>query len=80
MISAIVFAAEEYRIWLAVVVVGYVAVVATQFVPFALSIVPVVVAVEGNVAVDQVGAAAPPDCNIWPVEPAALIAIAEAVE
>lgn len=50
-ISEIVFVALLKRSWFAVVVVGYVAVVATQLVPFALRMVPVLVAVPGNVAV-----------------------------
>ena len=62
-------------------VVGYVAVVATQFVPLALRIVPVPVAVEGNVAVVHEGAPDAPDCKCCPaVTVPERIAIAVAVE
>ncbi len=42
-----IFVSVEYNIWFAVVVAGYVAVVATQLVPSALKMVPVPVAVLG---------------------------------
>ncbi len=42
---------------------------ATQFVPSALKMVPVPVAVDGKVAVEKLGAAAALDCKIFPVVP-----------
>jgi uncharacterized membrane protein YoaK (UPF0700 family) len=55
-------AADALRIVPVVATVfGYVAVEASQLVPFALNIVPVPVAVDGNVAVVQDGADEAPD-------------------
>jgi len=67
----ITLVADAYKRVLTAFVVGYVLVVAVQFVPSALKIVPVPVATLGYVAVEKLGAAAVLACKTWPVVPPA---------